>query len=57
MNLLTVEEFCTRNKISRSFFYNEHSAGKIETIKVGRKTLISMKSESDWLVSKGVVLH
>lgn len=49
VNLLTVPEFCARNKLSRSHFYALAGRGEIELLKIGVLTRVSVEAERAWL--------
>lgn len=45
----SVSDFCQSNSISRSLFYKLLRQGKgPRTIKIGRRTLISVESAAEW---------
>lgn len=44
----SVEQFLERNGISRNLFYKQVAAGKIETMKIGTRRLISVEAERAW---------
>lgn len=44
----TVEAFCAAFGIGRTFLYQEIAAGRIETRKAGRRTLIPAESARRW---------
>ena len=44
-----VRSFCTAYGISRSFAYVEIKAGRLKTLKAGRRTLIPRQAADDWL--------
>lgn len=46
---MVVDSFCQRVGISRSTFYSEVRAGKIRTLKVGAKTLLSVTEPTRYL--------
>jgi hypothetical protein len=46
-----MRSFCTAYGISRSFAYVEIKAGRLKTLKAGRRTLISRQAADDWLNS------
>lgn len=48
---LSVGEFCDTCSISRSLFYQEVKAGRILTLKVGKRTLIAATEAHRWLNS------
>ncbi len=41
-------EFCVEHSISRSKIYEEIHAGRIQVMKVGRRTLISAEAAAAW---------
>lgn len=46
---LTIPEFCSEHRISRTTFYEIAKAGKgPRLIKLGRRTLISGEAAADW---------
>ena len=48
--VLTVDEFCTAHAITRGFFYKLRAQGQgPDTIKLGRKTLVTEEAASAWL--------
>lgn len=49
----TVTDFCKSLGISRAHFYDLVNAGKIKTIKIGAKTLVS-REERDRILREGV---
>ncbi|NNM72459.1 excisionase family DNA-binding protein [Enterovirga sp. DB1703] len=46
---LSIREFCFLASIGRSLFYEEVKAGRINVLKVGRKTLIPATELNAWL--------
>ncbi|SDQ27759.1 hypothetical protein [Brevundimonas sp. 374] len=48
---LSVSEFCDTCSISRSLFYQEVKAGRILTLKAGKRTLIAATEAHRWLNS------
>lgn len=48
---LSVTEFCDTCSISRSLFYQEVKAGRIQTLKAGKRTLIAVSEAHRWLNS------
>ncbi|WP_441232689.1 DNA-binding protein [Bradyrhizobium sp. 1200_D9_N1_1] len=46
-----IDEFATRNSISRSQAYIEVKEGRLNARKVGSATLITIEDESAWLAS------
>jgi len=47
----SVQEFCTAHRTSRPTFYRMLAAGKIEALKIGRRTIVSAEAEAAWLAS------
>jgi excisionase family DNA binding protein len=47
--LLTIAEACRIIGIRRSSLYREFSAGRIQAVKVGKRTLVPMSQLKDWL--------
>ena len=45
----TISEFCRRNRVSRTFAYGEIGAGRLRVVKAGRRTLVPVASEREWL--------
>lgn len=45
----SVRDFCQWANISRSSFYKEVNAGRIQPVKLGKKTLILCKEAERWL--------
>lgn len=50
-NFYSVAEFCHRNSISRATFYRLCNSGRIQTSKLGRRTLISAEVEATFVSS------
>lgn len=50
-NAYTPAEICHRNGIGKTTLYAEIKSGRVEAIKIGRKTLITAAAEQDWLSS------
>ena len=46
---LSVEEVSLRNGVCRATIYNEIARGKLKTLKVGRRRLITVEQEAQWL--------
>jgi hypothetical protein len=44
----TLREFCARNRVSRSFAYEEHHRGRLKITKAGKKSLILEEDERAW---------
>ena len=45
---LTVDEFCYDNNVGRTTAYKEIAAGRLRTMKIGAKRLISREAGQDW---------
>ncbi|SDO20549.1 DNA binding domain-containing protein, excisionase family [Filomicrobium insigne] len=50
-NAYSPAEICRRNGIGKTTLYAEIKAGRLEAIKVGRKTLITASAEQTWLTT------
>jgi len=48
----SIPEFIGRWGISRSTFYKELANGNLVTIKIGRRRLITMRAEREWIKAK-----
>ncbi len=48
---LTIPEFCDWARIGRSKTYEEIGAGRLEAVKVGKRTLIPVTAAHRWLES------
>jgi excisionase family DNA binding protein len=46
--LYSVKEFCRRNSIGKTTFYELVKTGAVETVKVGSHTLVPATSETAW---------
>ncbi len=46
--LYTVAQFCARNNIGRTQFYELVKAGTLEVVKVGVRTMVMAASERAW---------
>jgi excisionase family DNA binding protein len=44
----TINEFCQRNSIGRSYVYEQIRDGKLKAVKAGSKTLITFDEELRW---------
>ena len=44
----SVREFCAAYGISAPTFYNEISAGRLKSLKVGRRRIITAEQEAEW---------
>lgn len=44
----TVNEFCDAHAIGRTRFYREVRAGRLRTLKAGRRTLVSREDAEIW---------
>jgi hypothetical protein len=47
----TLSEFCTINRIGRTYAYNEIKLGRLTAVKAGSKTLILKKEAARWAAS------
>ena len=47
----SIDDFCSRYGIGRSTIYDEIRTGRLEAVKVGRRTLITEQAGQDWLRS------
>ncbi|MGE3231730.1 MAG: hypothetical protein AB7J30_20060, partial [Hyphomicrobium sp.] len=45
----SVDEFCARHGISRSLFYDEVRDGRLRIVKAGRRSLVTVEAEAEWL--------
>lgn len=45
---LSVKEFCERYRVGQTTFYAEKKSGRLEAVKVGRRTLISVEAANRW---------
>ena len=52
---MTIQEFCRRNGVSRSFTYQEIKRGKLCVTKSGRWTLITVEAEDAWLYGESLL--
>lgn len=50
-NAYTPAEICRRNGIGKTTLYAEIKSGRLEAIKVGRRTLITASAEQAWLAT------
>ncbi len=48
-NAFPFREFCRRNNICPETGYREVRAGRLEVVKVGRKSLVTVEAERKWL--------
>lgn len=46
-----IPEFCSRYSVSRSTFYREVDANRLQILKVGRRTLVAKSDADAWLAS------
>ena len=44
----SINEFCEDNDIGRTTTYGEIKAGRLRTMKVGKRTLITHEAAADW---------
>ncbi|MDR3375869.1 MAG: helix-turn-helix domain-containing protein [Ancalomicrobiaceae bacterium] len=54
-NLMTIEDFGKRNRLSRSKVYGMVRAGELKLTKIGKSTRISAAEETRWLRSIGAL--
>jgi excisionase family DNA binding protein len=47
----SIDDFCSRYGIGRTTAYEEIRTGRLEAVKVGRRTLITEQAAQDWLSS------
>jgi excisionase family DNA binding protein len=47
----SINDFCVRYGIGRTTIYEEIRTGRLEAVKVGRRTLITEQAAQDWLRS------
>lgn len=50
-NALRPKEFCERNGIGRTTFYQEVKNGQLKIRKAGKATIIPIEQEREWLAS------
>ncbi len=50
-----IKSFCRAFNVSRSFVYEEMTAGRLKFVKVGRRTLIPRADAFNWLHGGGLV--
>ncbi len=48
---MTIDQFCRWAAIGRSLVYREISAGRLQSVKVGKRRLILWSSATSWLAS------
>lgn len=48
---LTIDAFCKRYSVGRSFAYEQIKLGKLKIKKAGRRTLVRQEDADDWLNS------
>jgi excisionase family DNA binding protein len=49
LNLISVSQFCARNGVSRSTFYNLARQGLIKYVKVGSRSMVPIDAERAFL--------
>jgi hypothetical protein len=49
--MYTVKEFCWRNSIGKTTFFELVKTGAVRTVKLGVKTLVPAESEREWHAS------
>jgi excisionase family DNA binding protein len=47
----SIDDFCSRFGIGRTKVYEEIRSGRLEAVKVGRRTLITEQAGQEWLRS------
>ena len=50
-NAFSPREFCERNGIGRTKLYTELGAGRLTARKSGRRTIITLEDEREWLAA------
>jgi predicted site-specific integrase-resolvase len=50
-NALRPKEFCQRNSVGMTTFYQEVKNGRLKVRKVGKATIIPIEQEREWLES------
>ena len=45
----SISEFCQRYSVGRTVAYAEIAAGRLQALKLGRRTLISLDGAEEWL--------
>ncbi len=48
MGVVSLDQFCENNSISRATAYREISLGRLEARKIGRKTVVTKAAEKAW---------
>ena len=48
----SINEFCVAHTIGRTQTYEEINAGRLETAKVGKRTIIPVPSARKWLAAR-----
>lgn len=51
LGAFTVAEFCRRFSIGVTSFYEQVKAGRLRTVKVGRKTLVLRRDARAWIAA------
>jgi hypothetical protein len=46
--LLSLNEFCSRNHVSRATAYRQFAAGLLSAVKVGTRTCVPVEEEERW---------
>jgi hypothetical protein len=52
----SINDFCRRNSVGRSYVYEQIRASKLEAVKVGAKTCITYEEELRWRKSLPKIL-
>ena len=53
---LTIDNFCFKYSVGRTFAYAEIAAGRLHSIKIGRKRLVPDDSAENWFANFGANL-
>ena len=48
---LTIEAFCERYSVGRTFTYEEIAKGRLKSVSLGRKRLIDVDDGEEWFAS------
>ena len=48
----SIEEFIKRWGIGRNTFYKELANGNLKTIKIGKRRLVTLRGEREWIKAK-----
>lgn len=52
INLLTIREFCERNRVSKNTAYREIAANRLRSLKVGKSRRIPVEAEREWIAER-----